>query len=419
MLHLIYITKCNIKKIFFFSALREKVAGHGLKIRYCFQSAQGVIDIAGMEDDGDYIEREEDRLLEAVDLSGGRMTIRQSRRRIILFVWGFSFFVGLFFLIGFAHYLVSPAKKGGHYQNFFVHHGSTLKEVADNLEKEKIITSKRFFLLWSRLMGYSRNIKAGEYRLNSGIPPLKILEILTQGDIITHTVTIPEGFNRKQIGDLLAKNGIVNKEEFLSLSGNPEIARHYGISGPGLEGYLYPDTYQFSLDLPSLSVIDAMVKRFWEMVGPLREEAKRLGLTMEEVVILASIVEKETGRPEERPIIASVFVNRLKKKMRLESDPTVIYGLEDFSGNLTRKHLSRSTPYNTYVIQGLPPGPIANPGQKAIEAVLYPAKSNYLYFVSKNDGSHYFSKTLLEHNRAVRVYQKERDSRRERHSLIK
>ena len=120
---------------------------------------------------------------------------------------------------------------------------------------------------------------------------------------------------------------------------------------------------------------------------------------------MASIVEKETGRAEERPIIASVFVNRLKKKMRLESDPTVIYGLDDFNGNLTRKDLSRPTPYNTYVIRGLPPGPIANPGRNAIEAVLYPAKTDYLYFVSKNDGSHYFSSTLKEHNEAVIKYQ--------------
>ena len=340
------------------------------------------------------------------------MPFLPSRRRIILFASGLSFFVGVFFLIGFAHFLVSPAKKSDHYQNFFVRQGSTLNEVADELEKKKIIANKGLFLIWARLMGYSRNIKAGEYRLNSGIPPLKILEILSQGNIIAHPVTIPEGLNRKQIGELLGREGLVNKGEFLSLSGDPDIAASYGISGPSLEGYLYPDTYQFGLGQPAMSVIDVMVKRFWEIVGPLREEAKQLGLKEEEVVILASIVEKETGRAEERPIIASVFVNRLKKKMRLESDPTVIYGLDDFNGNLTRKDLSRPTPYNTYVIRGLPPGPIANPGRKAIKAVLYPAKTDYLYFVSKNDGSHYFSKTLSEHNRAVRIYQKKRRSRR-------
>jgi UPF0755 protein len=134
------------------------------------------------------------------------------------------------------------------------------------------------------------------------------------------------------------------------------------------------------------------------------------------VVTLASIVEKETGRAEERPIIASVFLNRLRKRMRLESDPTVIYGLKDFTGNLKKKHLSQPTPYNTYIIRGLPPGPIANPGKDAINAVLFPAKTDYLYFVSKNDGTHYFSKTLVEHNEAVEIYQKKKRTRRKKSS---
>jgi UPF0755 protein len=139
-------------------------------------------------------------------------------------------------------------------------------------------------------------------------------------------------------------------------------------------------------------------------------------MKMNDVITLASIVEKEAGRPEERPTIASVFLNRLKRKMRLESDPTVIYGLTDFSGNLRKKDLSKHTPYNTYVIRGLPPGPIANPGLEAIKAVLYPDKADYLYFVSKNDGSHYFSKTLFEHNKAVKIYQKKRRRRRTKRS---
>ena len=144
------------------------------------------------------------------------------------------------------------------------------------------------------------------------------------------------------------------------------------------------------------------------MVGPLKERAEETGMKMEDVIILASIVEKETGRGEERPIIASVFINRLRRKMRLESDPTVIYGIEDFDGNLTRKDLSHRTPYNTYVIHGLPQGPIANPGLESIKGVLYPADTQYLYFVSKNDGSHYFSTNLQEHNKAVQQYQKTR-----------
>lgn len=310
---------------------------------------------------------------------------------------------------------MTPGKKGGHDRVFFVQEGSTLKEVVNELDEKEIITNKTLFLLWARLMGHSRDIKAGEYRLNSGMSPLKILGILRKGAIITHPVTIPEGSAREQIGELLDKKGLVDKDEFLSLTGDSDIARRYGITGPGLEGYLYPDTYQFSRGLSPTSVIEVMVERFCEVVTPLRKRAQHLGMTIERVITLASIVEKETGRAEERPIIASVFLNRLKRKIRLQSDPTVIYGLSDFNGNLTKEDLRKHTPYNTYIIRGLPPGPIANPGEEAIKAVLYPAKTDYLYFVSKNDGSHCFSKTLSEHNKAVRIYQKKRHTHRTNH----
>jgi UPF0755 protein len=331
-----------------------------------------------------------------------------SRRRSILVAVGFSFLIGVFLLFAFGYFLINPAERDGHDQLFLVRDGSTLKEVAGELSRKGIITSKSLFLFWARLMGQSKNIKAGEYLLNSGMPPVKILNILSKGAILQHPVTIPEGFTRDQIGELLEKRGLANKQEFLSLTGNPEIARRYGISGKGLEGYLYPDTYQFARRLPTMSVIDTMVNRFLEVASPFKKRAEELGMAMEEVVILASIVEKETGLAKERPLIASVFLNRLEKNMRLESDPTVIYGLMKFDGDLKREHLNQNTPYNTYFIRGLPPGPISNPGKEAIKAVLYPADTNYLYFVSKNDGSHYFSETLSEHNKAVEIYQKKR-----------
>ena len=334
-----------------------------------------------------------------------------SRKRIVVFSIGICFLVAMSIAVGFGFYLMNPAKEGGADQVFSVREGSNLKEVAVELKSREIINNKTLFLVWARVMGYSRKIKAGEYRLNSGMAPVKILDILGRGAIITHPVTIPEGFTTKQIGDLLEKKGLVNKDEFLALAGDPDIARRYGISGPSLEGYLYPDTYHFGRGLSSMLLIDVMVGRFKEVYAPFREMAERSGMTMEKVVTLASIVEKETGLGIERPLIASVFVNRLNKGMRLESDPTVIYGLKDFNGNLQRRHLVQKTSYNTYVIKGLPPGPIASPGLEAIKAVIYPARSNYLYFVSKNDGSHYFSKTLSEHNRAVEIYQKNRHKR--------
>ena len=344
------------------------------------------------------------------------MPIHLFRKRVIFFTITLLFLVGVFLVFGFGYYLSTPAEKEGKDQVFFVYEGSTLNEVASELESKRIITGKRLFLLWARLMGYSRNIKAGEYRLSSAMPPLKILETLSRGIVITHPVTIPEGFTIKQIGELLEEKGLVNKEEFLAITGDYDVAKRYGISGESLEGYLYPDTYQFGRGLSPMSIVDVMVKHFWKVFAPLREKVEQSGMTVKEVVTLASIVEKETGRAEERPIIASVFLNRLKKQMRLESDPTVIYGLKDFTGNLKKKHLSQPTPYNTYVIHGLPPGPIANPGKEAINAVLFPAQTDYLYFVSKNDGTHHFSKTLVEHNKAVEIYQKKKRMRRKKKS---
>ncbi len=339
------------------------------------------------------------------------MPLHLSRKKAIVLALSLIILVGAFLLAGFASYLSSPAQKGTPDQIFFVIEGSTLSEVADGLEKKKLIRSGKFFLVWARFMGHARNIKAGEYGLNPEMTPLHILEILSRGEIVTHPVTIPEGYSRMQIAALLEQKGLVDKNEFLTLTGDSGIAGSYGLPGPDLEGYLYPDTYQFSRGLSATSIVDVMVRRFLEVIAPFRDQIKGSGMTLAQVVILASIVEKETGCAEERPLIASVFLNRLKKRNRLESDPTVIYGIKDFNGNLTRKDLVRHTPYNTYAIKGLPPGAIANPGKEAIKAVLYPAKASYMYFVSKNDGTHYFSKTLSEHNNAVRIYQKNRRSR--------
>jgi UPF0755 protein len=309
-------------------------------------------------------------------------------------------------IVGFGVFFTRPARKGGINQVITIREGMSLKEVASALKGNGIITNKDLFMLWTRLLGNSRKIKAGEYLLNSGMAPVRIIEILTRGIIITYPVTVPEGFSIEQIGDILAANGLADKKLFVSLAHEPGVIKKYGISGPSLEGFLYPDTYQFGKGLPPSLIIDVMVKRFWEIIGPYMDRIKGLKMTVEEVITLASIVEKETGTAEEMPLIASVFLNRLRNGMRMESDPTVIYGMNDFTGNLTRKDLLESTPYNTYVIRGLPPGPISNPGLASIKAVLYPAETDYLYFVSKNDGTHYFSSSIEEHNRAVWKYQK-------------
>ena len=329
-------------------------------------------------------------------------------KRVKLLLIGLFFLVIIFLSIGFSLFFISPAEKQGKSRMVVVREGLSLKEVAGELERRKIITSKILFELWAKIMGSAKKIKAGEYQLSPGLPPVRILDILTRGDVITHPVTVPEGFTRKQIAELLDRKGLANKKDFLSFTNEQSLLKRYGISGPDLEGYLFPDTYQFARGISALIAIDAMVRRFLQVVGPFKGRMDEMGMDLRELITLASIVEKETSLASERPMIASVFLNRLKRGMRLESDPTVIYGLKDFNGNLTRKDLEKPTLFNTYIIRGLPPGPIANPGLEAIKAVLYPAKTDYLYFVSKNDGSHYFSKTLSEHNRAVRIYQKKR-----------
>jgi UPF0755 protein len=329
-----------------------------------------------------------------------------SPKRLILIAGSLLFAVILLLSAYAGLLLITPAEKDGEEQVVVVRQGLSLKEVANELEQRNIIANKTLFGLWGKVMGSSRHIKAGEYLLSSTMPPIRILEILTKGLVITYSITIPEGFTLEQIADLLAKNELVKKVEFVSLAQDQSILKRYDISGPSLEGYLYPDTYRLERGISASTAIDTMVSRFRELVDPLRKRAEDVGMKMEDVIILASIVEKETGLAEERPLIASVFLNRLGRGMRLESDPTVIYDLKDFDGNLTRKDLRAPTPYNTYVIRGLPIGPIANPGLEAIKAVLFPTKTKYLYFVSKNDGSHHFSETLAEHDRAVSVYQR-------------
>jgi len=339
-----------------------------------------------------------------------------TRTRLVFISIGLFFLVVVFFSLGFGLFLMSPADKGGADQVFIVKEGSSLKEVAGDLETRGLITNKTLFVLWTRVKGYGKDIRAGEYSLSPAMAPVQLLEILRKGLVILYPVTIPEGFTRDQIADALEAKGLADKKRFLELTRDKTLLRQYGISGPSFEGYLFPDTYHFSRGMPTSAVLDTMVKRFKQVVSPLVDKSQGTGMKFEEVVILASIVEKETGKPEERPLIASVFLNRLRLGMRLESDPTVIYGIENFGGDLKKKDLTEKTPYNTYVIHGLTPGPIANPGLESIKAVMDPARTDYLYFVSRNDGSHQFSKTLAEHNRAVEMYQKRKGKKPEKTS---
>ena len=327
-------------------------------------------------------------------------------KRTVLLGASYSLLLCLLLTAVWVHHALQPVNTTGENRDFVVDEGATLNQVAADLKTAHMIRSSILFRLAGRFKGYDHHIKTGEYRLNGAMPPLKILEILKEGRIITHPITIPEGFTLNQIAELLDQKGLSNKASFIQQAKDKSRIAQLDLSGDTLEGYLYPDTYRFRRNESADKIIDVMVNRFRNIVTPHETGIKDTGMTLKQVITLASIVEKETGSPEERPMIARVFLNRLKKNMRLESDPTVIYGINNFNGNLTKKDLKTKTPYNTYVIKGLPPGPIANPGLSSIKAVLNPAEGNYYYFVSKNNGTHYFSKTLKEHNRAVRRFQK-------------
>lgn len=287
--------------------------------------------------------------------------------------------------------------------------GLTFRQIAQTLEREEIIHGVNRFILLGRFVNAEPKIKAGEYDFEFPTSHWTVLKKITEGRVKTYTVTIPEGYTLFQIGDLLERHGIVSKEAFLRQASSPATLSNYQIEGPNLEGYLFPDTYTWSKDMDPEAVIRFFIDRFRQAYTPeMTNRASEMGLSQREAITIASIVEKETPDARERPLVSAVIHNRLKKGIPLQSDPTVIYGIPDFNGNLTREDLRRYTAYNTYVIRGLPPGPISNPGISSIKAALSPAPVDYLYFVSKNDGTHHFSSTLEEHNAAVDRYQRRR-----------
>ncbi len=292
---------------------------------------------------------------------------------------------------------------------FEVRPGDSLGRVAEALEEKGLIRNARVTRWFAKVEDLSSQIKIGEYELSAALSTAEILEILTKGRVLTHVVVIPEGQRASEIADRLVAAGLADREAFLKIVFDPEIARRLGVEGSSLEGYLFPDTYRFARGLPPERLAQTMVEEFLRVYHDLETTAGETPLSMRELVTLASIVEKETGDARERPVIAAVFLNRLKRGMRLETDPTVIYGIKNFDGNLRRIHLQDDdNPYNTYRIRGLPPGPIASPGREALRAVREPADSPFLYFVSRNDGTHVFSTTYADHKVAVDRFQRRR-----------
>ena len=286
--------------------------------------------------------------------------------------------------------------------------GSTFQQVATILKREQLIRSSFAFLLLGKTRDIDRKIQPGEYELDGGMSSREILAKLLGGRVVLHSVTIPEGYTLAQIADALTAQNVTDPKEFSKLVRDRTFIGTLAIEADSLEGYLFPETYSFARGTKAKDVIKTMVDGLYRVWGTdLQEQAARMKLTLHQVLTLASVIEKETGVKDERELIAAVFHNRLRKNIPLQSDPTVIYGLTAYDGNIHKRDLFSVSPYNTYRVRGLPPGPIASPGVHSLRAALFPAKASYLYFVSRNDGTHYFSTTLAEHNEAVEKYQKQ------------
>jgi UPF0755 protein len=284
------------------------------------------------------------------------------------------------------------------------------REIAGALERQGIVSNGTAFFWYGKLTGTWTGIRAADYELDPTMPPSLILKIFKSGIGIQHALLIHEGDNIYQVAQSFSNSELPDRKDALKLLKSPEIIQAVGLQAEGirtLEGYLYPNTYFYDKRESSVNLIKRMVEAFLRTWTPEYENrARELGLTRKQVVILASMVEKETGASFERPMIASVFFNRIKKKMRLQSDPTTIYGIwARYAGNLHRSDLVAPTEYNTYTVPSLPIGPISNPNPESIKAVLYPADTDFLYFVSKNDGTHVFSKTYGEHTEWVKKTQ--------------
>ncbi len=285
--------------------------------------------------------------------------------------------------------------------------GSSARAIAHKLKSEGIIRDDHAFLLLHAAK--LRSLKAGEYRFDHRANALAVYDRLARGDIYVHTVAVPEGYNMFDIANAIELAGLGSKQDFLKIASDPSLIRDLDPQAPSLEGYLFPDTYEFTRTQSLHDIALAMTKRF-------RQEAKAIGLTSDyhRVVTMASIVEKETAAPEERPLVAGVYYNRIAKHMGLDADPSVVYAsllAGRYTGVIHASDLQLDSQYNTYKFAGMPPGPIANPGRTALQAAMHPAETDYLYFVSDNQGHHRFAKTLEEHSRNVASYRKAQGSR--------
>jgi len=311
----------------------------------------------------------------------------------------------IFLGIAFFWYAVKPVGGAALATTVDIPSGAGFFKITGILSDAKLVHNRPFF--WALVIGKgaARRIKAGEYEFSGKLSPAEIINKLIRGERKYYNVLLPEDINAREIAQRLLSFKLLDEKEFMKLLTDQNFISSLGITAESLEGYLYPDTYRLDRSMTTREIIRLLANSFWKEITPdIRKRAEEMGMTIHQLLTFASIIGKESGVSSEKPLISAVFHNRIRLGMKLQSDPTAIYGLPDDVKIVLSRHLKSDNPYNTYRIKGLPPGPIANPGIDSIKAALYPAKVNYLYFVAKNDGTHYFSTDLASHTQAILKY---------------
>jgi UPF0755 protein len=306
-------------------------------------------------------------------------------------------------------YYHTPASHDAPPQTITLLPGTGLQQMAAQLAEAGLIRHRWMFVLYVKMLRPGPPLQAGEYALRATMSPVQIVQLLRSGKVVQHALTVPEGATARDIATLVASRGLGERQALLDLAYDRTFITALGFDSPSVEGYLFPETYHVPRSIQARDLLTLMVRTFRNhYTAEITTRAQRLGLTQHEALTLASLIEKEAQLDEERPLIAAVYLNRLRRGMRLQCDATVIYALgERFDGNLRRADLEIDSPYNTYRNAGLPPGPIASPGRRSIAAAVTPAPVDYLYFVAtRQHGKHQFSRTLAEHNQAVWKYQR-------------
>jgi UPF0755 protein len=280
--------------------------------------------------------------------------------------------------------------------------GTSFVRVTKMLADAGLVENRFLFYSLVVVKRGTRSIRAGEYEFVPSITPAQLVDKLISGDIKKYRVTIHEDYSLQEVAARLKEYKMIDEKAFFDLARDRVFLSSLGITGSSVEGYLFPDTYYLNRSMSTRQIMRMMVERFWDKISPeMINQAAQKGFTVHEFVTFASLIGKETGYTAEKPLIAAVFFNRMKKGMPLQSDPTTVYDLKNFDGKVLRRHYKRESPYNTYIIRGLPPGPISNPGLDSYQAVINPAPVDYLYFVSQKDGSHFFSSSFDVHTSAI------------------